>query len=75
MLGPPQLEGERGLPGEATLERPSLRLQDVEGRIHMYEGLLSRKIKKAKLKHDWKKRWFRVIPGKCSVACRSKFDN
>lgn len=49
---------------EATLDRPSLQLQDVEGRIHKYEGLLSRKTKKAKLKSGWKKRWFRVIPGK-----------
>lgn len=48
----------------ATLERPSLQLQDVEGRVHKYEGLLSRKTKKAKLKNSWKKRWFRVIPGK-----------
>lgn len=48
----------------SSLERPSLQLQDVEGRIHKYEGMLSRKTKKAKLKNGWKRRWFRVIPGK-----------
>lgn len=46
------------------LERPSLQLQDVEGRIHKYEGILCRKTKRAKLKSGWKRRWFRVIPGK-----------
>lgn len=55
---------------EATLERPSLQLQDVEGRIHRYEGLLSRKTKKAKLKSGWKKRWFRVSPGKACERCK-----
>jgi hypothetical protein len=41
----------------------SLQLQNVEGRIHKYEGMLSRKTKKSKLKNGWKKRWFRVTPG------------
>ena len=48
----------------ASVERPSLQLSDVEGRIHKYEGVLSRKTKKAKLKNGWKKRWFRVTPGR-----------
>lgn len=46
-----------------SLERPSLQLEDVEGRIHKYEGLLSRKKKKTKLKRGWKRHWFRVTPG------------
>lgn len=54
----------RTLDDGLEVEVPSLQLQDVEGRIHKYEGPLSRKIKKAKLKHGWKKRWFRVSPGK-----------
>lgn len=49
-----------------TVEQPTLQLQDVEGRIHSYEGVLSRKTKKAKLKNGWKRRWFRVIPGEKS---------
>ena len=48
---------------DLEVEAPSLQLQDVEGRIHQYEGLLSRRTRKAKLKR-WKKRWFRVAPGK-----------
>ena len=48
---------------EREVEVPSLQLQDVEGRIHKYEGPLNRRTKKAKLKHGWKKRWFRVTPG------------
>ncbi len=58
----PGAETRRSL-DELEVEVPSLQLHDVEGRIHKYEGPLSRKIKKAKLKHGWKKRWFRVIPG------------
>lgn len=49
---------------ELLVERPSLQLQDLEGRIHKYEGLLSRKTKKATLKNGWKKRWFKVAPGR-----------
>lgn len=45
------------------LEQPSLQLEDVEGRIHLYEGPLSRKVKKAKLKNCRKKRWFSINPG------------
>lgn len=48
-----------------SLVRPSLQLHDVEGRIHKYGGMLSRKTKN-KIKNGWKKRWFRVIPGKNS---------
>lgn len=59
---------ERLEPEERSLERPSLQLQDVEGRIHKYEGMLSRmrktKLRRTKLKSGWKRRWFRVIPGK-----------
>ena len=51
----------------ASVERPSLQLRDVEGRIHKYEGALCRKSrsKKPKLKKNsaWKRRWFRVSPG------------
>ena len=56
-----------GASEEPFLDRPSLQLQDVEGRIHKYEGLLSKKTKKMKLKGGWKKRWFRVIRGECTV--------
>ena len=55
--------GTRSPDDELEVEVPSLQLHDVEGRIHKYEGPLSRRTKKAKLKHDWKKRWFRVTPG------------
>ena len=57
---------ETGRSSADTLEQPTLQLQDVEGRIHIYEGVLSRKTKKAKLKNGWKRRWFRVIPGENS---------
>lgn len=53
-----------------SLVRPSLQLHDVEGRIHKYGGMLSRKTKKNKIKNGWKRRWFRVIPGKNSYAKR-----
>lgn len=55
---------------QASVERPSLQLQDIEGRIHKYEGLLSRKTKKVKLKNGWKRRWFRVSPGRLVAITR-----
>ena len=55
-----------GNPDSESLARPSLQLHDVEGRIHKYGGMLSRKTKKNKIKNGWKRRWFSVIPGKNS---------
>ncbi len=52
-------------PGAPTpLDQPTLRLQDLDGHIHVYEGPLSRKVKRAKLKSHKKKRWFSINPGK-----------
>jgi len=48
---------------EQELVEPSLRLQDVEGHVHMYEGPLWRKVKKSNLKNH-RKSWFRVSQGK-----------
>ena len=47
---------------------PSLGLEELEGRIHSYEGPLEyRALGKLGALKGWKKRWFRISPGRLLV--------
>ena len=49
---------------DSQLVQPSLALQELEGRIHPYEGFLDYKpAGKLTTFKKWKKRWFRVVAG------------
>ena len=49
---------------------PSLRAQDLAGRIRSYQGMLWRKNTKNKAR-GWTRSWFKVAPGKCLKAADS----
>lgn len=49
---------------------PSLRAQDLAGRIRSYQGMLWRKNTKNRAR-GWTRSWFKVAPGKCLKATDS----
>lgn len=62
---PPQLR--RRLQDELDLDErvvPSLRSQDLAGRIRSYQGMLWRRNTKGRAR-GWTRSWFSVAPGKC----------
>lgn len=49
---------------------PSLRAQDLAGRIRSYQGLLWRRNAKGRASRGWTRAWFKVAPGRpCTHAC------
>ena len=43
---------------------PSLRAQDLAGRIRSYQGLLWRRNAKGRASRGWTRAWFKVAPGR-----------
>ena len=55
---------------------PSLRSEDLVGRIRSYEGLLSRKSTKGRRRGGWTKSWYKVAPGnKLKLIMMSSYDD
>ena len=51
---------------------PSLRAQDLAGRIRSYQGLLWRRNTKGRASRGWSRGWFKVAPGRSTgVHARS----
>ena len=47
---------------------PSLRSEDLVGRVRSYQGLLSRRNTKGR-RRGWSKSWFKVAPGTFETDC------
>jgi hypothetical protein len=57
---------------------PSLRSQDLAGRIRSYQGLLWRRNAKGRTSRGWSRAWFKVAPGRAArmliaIVCMENF--